>query len=93
MKKWFDPKISTGHILTIVTFLVAAIGAYGDMRAYKATNDARISRLEERDKASAEREAICLEATQKLSENVARLEERISRNNRSQPFEPKAQRN
>jgi hypothetical protein len=42
----FDPTINYGHVLTAVSFLLAAMGAYYGMRAEMSSMDLRVAKIE-----------------------------------------------
>jgi hypothetical protein len=45
-KPVFDPTINYGHVLTALSFLVAAIGAYYGIRAEMSGMDLRVAKIE-----------------------------------------------
>lgn len=73
----FNPEISSGHILQLIVMLLALVVLYGDARAYKERTEMRLKRLEESDKATAEKVAVQAkeqtEATTRLSDAVIEL--------------------
>ena len=71
----FDPTINYGHVLTALSFVLAAIGAYYGMRAEMTGMDLRIAKIE----ITLQQLANVVVLTARQDERIVAIERRLDR--------------
>jgi hypothetical protein len=79
-KPVFDPTINYGHVLTAVSFVLAAVGAYYGMRAEMSSMDLRVAKIE----ITLQQLANVVVLTARQDERIVAIERRIDRLERGQ---------
>lgn len=74
-KPKFDPTINYGHVLTVVSFMLAGAGAYYGMRAELQSVDQRVAKIE----ATLQQLANVLVMTARQDERLIAIERRVDR--------------
>lgn len=81
-KPRFDPTINYGHILTVVSFIMAGAGAYYGMRAELQSVDQRVAKIEN----TLQQLANVVVLTARQDEKLAAIEQRVDRIERTSEF-------
>jgi hypothetical protein len=74
-KPKFDPTINYGHVLTVVSFIVAGAGAYYGIRAELQSVDQRVAKIEN----TLQELANVLVLTARQDERLIAIERRVDR--------------
>jgi len=74
-KPRFDPTINYGHLLTVVSFILAGAGAYYGMRAELQSVDQRVAKIEN----TLQQLADVLVLTARQDERLIAIERRVDR--------------
>ncbi len=74
-KPKFDPTINYGHVLTVVSFMLAGAGAYYGMRAELQSVDQRVAKIEN----TLQQLANVLVLTARQDERLIAIERRVDR--------------
>jgi enhancing lycopene biosynthesis protein 2 len=76
----YNPEINLGNIIQIGVIVLAAVGLYTGMKVHEAEQDGKILRSAEEIVELKASDIKQVEAVNKLTENVSRLDERIKQN-------------
>ena len=79
-KPVFDPTINYGHVLTALSFMLAALGAYYGMRAEMSNMDLRVAKIE----ITLQQLANVVVLTARQDERIVAIERRVDRLERGQ---------
>lgn len=71
----FDPTINYGHVLTALSFVLAALGAYYGMRAEMSNMDLRVAKIE----ITLQQLANVVVLTARQDERIVAIERRVDR--------------
>jgi hypothetical protein len=80
-KPKFDPTINYGHVLTVVSFILAGVGAYYGMRAELQGVDQRVAKIE----STLQQLANVLVLTARQDERLIAIERRVDRLEQASP--------